>query len=695
MRLMRFVLVLAGVLLIPVPGLSEPSRDYGHPLNGSTLEDLRRFTLCDGQGTDTILEIWARLPVRVHVEPYAYSYFGSSINYEDVFWSAVATVEEEVGALLGLSVDLYSPSASGGADLSVDETAPMTWAQFETFDWSRSGAPAFARLHLRNYTTADTLDLEAEIEHALLWLLIGGDGNLPWPNPTRRFRTQTVDLSNMDIVEGPPTAADYEMLALALTLGDGADLEELRDSANRAPRIIVQAPEDTLAPGTAIVVNASGTYDPDGDEFTLALEQVQGFDQAAIAAQDGGLFTVLLPASGDYVFELAATDPLGNVATRRLHLYALAPCPEPRPLATKDGMIVAAHYMTTWGSKNNDWRTGSENVGDRSYDFTFGSPRYHSLLGNYDTADPRVADWHVKMAVENGINCFIIPDTRPASDWGGVANLPDGLLRSQYLHDIRFCMELNTTPWWTPDGYFGGITLSELVEETVSYYCDHYFSNPQYLRIGGRPVLMLYREQVHYAVSGKEARDQYVRQILDVATRHGYDLYLVGDVLGDNYNPAWLKGIVEAFDCVSAYWTTGVPWSFRQGIPYVDVSFAQNASSVLAQFELYNGFLGASGASLAPAIAVGFDNTPAFEIGKDNWLWKQSVATPSQFANLAESALEYVDGSSRMLVLYAWNEYHEGGVLEPTHENGYTYLEALRDVVAVEPEAGWPSNSAP
>jgi len=694
MRTRSALVVFLSLGCLSFPCLTETILDYGHSRYGSTLEDLRRFAFCDGRGVDTVLELWADLPLQVHVPSHTWSHFGDEIEYEAIFWDVVDRLETKLGGITGVDSDLFEPAASHvSADVSVDYVHSLTWAQFEEFDWQRSGAPKKAKLHVRYFTTRNTADLALEIEHALIWLLIGGDGDLPWPHPTRRFRTQTTDLSNLDIVDSLPTTADYEILALALSLDDGVDLHALDCGKDLAPVLNVGLPSGAIEPWDVVLIDASGSTDPEGAPVELKLSQAQGYTEATIAADDSGRFVVQLPASGDYVFEITAHDGHGNTASERIHLYALGACPEPSPVETREDLIVATHYLSTWGRKNNDWRTQSENIGDRSYDLSFADPRYHPVLGNYEAADPVVGDWHIKMAVENGVNCFFVVSTRPAFESSTERSFEEGLLGSQYIDRIKFCMELNLASWWQNDGFFWGIDIDGIVEETVGYYCRNYFDHPSYLRIDDSPVLVIFREQVHYGRSGQSARDRFLDKIREVARSHGYELYLVGDVLDYNEDPKWVRGVTDPFQCASAYWTTGVHWQFRNGIPYVDVSFSENSGTLAEQFAFYRGFLEQREAILAPAISVGFDNTPPFEIGIDNWLWRQTEPTESEIKWLAEAALQSVDEEIPMLVVYAWNEIHEGGVLEPTHEKGYEYLEALRDVVAIEPVGGWPENS--
>ena len=61
--------------------------------------------------------------------------------------------------------------------------------------------------------------------------------------------------------------------------------------------------------------------------------------------------------------------------------------------------------------------------------------------------------------------------------------------------------------------------------------------------------------------------------------------------------------------------------------------------------------------------------------------------TPAAFSNALRQAICYLDSSKttpRILTIYAWNEWSEGGYLEPERRTGMSYLDAIRQALLLQ-----------
>lgn len=80
-----------------------------------------------------------------------------------------------------------------------------------------------------------------------------------------------------------------------------------------------------------------------------------------------------------------------------------------------------------------------------------------------------------------------------------------------------------------------------------------------------------------------------------------------------------------------------------------------------------------------PGAFVRWDNTARY---KD----KATIIkgeTPEKFKNYLCQQIEHAkkEYKSDMLFMYAWNEWAEGGFLEPDEVNKYAYLQAIKDAL--------------
>ncbi len=149
--------------------------------------------------------------------------------------------------------------------------------------------------------------------------------------------------------------------------------------------------------------------------------------------------------------------------------------PPPRPIRTK--VKVGCYYFP-----------GFFNAARWSPIKAFGKPV--PLLGYYRDGLPAVSDWHIKWALENGISFFVF-DWYYDSVHGRVlkhnAALDRGFLKAKYCRWMQFALmwcneESPDRPPYTPGQM-----------QRFGRRLRRYFRRANYLRIQGRPVVVISR----------------------------------------------------------------------------------------------------------------------------------------------------------------------------------------------------------
>ena len=134
-------------------------------------------------------------------------------------------------------------------------------------------------------------------------------------------------------------------------------------------------------------------------------------------------------------------------------------------------------------------------------------------------------------------------------------------------------------------------------------------------------------------------------------------------------------------DCASGYTFSG-----KNGVPYADI--------IKGQLELYEKQK-SYGIQVVPIVSTGWDNRTRGEIptswdsgSLDGWVQQ---ATPAEIAESLQQALNWNENNKEStvfnsVIVYAWNEFDEGGWIEPTlfelRDSGRPLrLDAVRDVL--------------
>ena len=423
----------------------------------------------------------------------------------------------------------------------------------------------------------------------------------------------------------------------------------------------------------AVIRNNGGEPARVTPHLTLTGARLLGKEPAPAEVENGLPATFVWTVQTDKPGKAAATVSLDGVPPisaalefkppMRLPKAAYVPKPQP----AKSDYQVGAYYFP-------GWQTAARWLPIKSY------PEREPLLGWYREGDPEVADWQIKWAVEHGISFFLY-------DWywdRGSRHLEhgihDALFHAHYQNLIKFCLLY-------ANHNHPGSHSAEDFEQIAQYWIDNYFRRPNYLRVNGKPVVVMFAPMNPARDMGVEAVRRAFSQMREQCRAAGVGgIYFVACMPPNTGLLPQLKTM--GYDAVSAY-----NW------PSVNMTAAERQANRAPFATCIEGYatewrdIAAAGIlKLIPPVCGGWDARPwhgegtLVRTGRTPELFKRHLMDCKQFLDAQEP-------KSNMLFVEAWNEWGEGSYIEPHREFGFGYLEAIRQVFA--PDSPKPEELAP
>jgi len=302
-------------------------------------------------------------------------------------------------------------------------------------------------------------------------------------------------------------------------------------------------------------------------------------------------------------------------------------------------------------------------------------PRFPADLGYYDLRLPEIMAQQAHLARSHGIDgfCFYYY-------WFGGKRLletPIEAMLASKTPDFPFCLCWANENWsrrW--DGRSSEILMAQQhsPDDDIAVIGDlvRYFADARYIRVDGRPLMLIYRVQLfpNFAETAERWRS-YCRE-----TGVG-EIYLA---------------MVESFELVHSR-TNPTVYGCDAAVefPPQELADAKSPSGVIINPDFtgsvadyrdlavkfatrdlpnYKRFLG---------VAPGWDNTARMQ----HKSFCFEYATPGAFQAWLEEAIELTRtqhyGDERLVFVNAWNEWAEGAYLEPDQRFGHAFLEAVRN----------------
>jgi glycosyl transferase family WbsX/uncharacterized protein DUF5648 len=304
-------------------------------------------------------------------------------------------------------------------------------------------------------------------------------------------------------------------------------------------------------------------------------------------------------------------------------------------------------------------------------------------IGYYDDSQPATLEKQVDEAADAGLDHFTFYwYWNPAG--GGSEQLIDGL--KAYLQaDNRDRLDFNVMPCIHPwsNGDDSLRMPDDEITKAADTIVDSYLGQPNYLRANdGRPIVEVCDTRGIGDGTTSSVDTAATKQFTDAIRAEAQAKYGEDVLITENDQ----LGVPAAGSGFDGSQVQGRYDSTRSYQHYVDSERSRIAS--------YPGVLirgATSGFDNRPWDAIGItdpgpDATEAQLEASFSWYDDHSIG---RFADLLSNIQADIDASTRpptvdnFVLVYAWNEWHEGGHIEPNVRDGCGYLNAINDRLAV------------
>lgn len=297
--------------------------------------------------------------------------------------------------------------------------------------------------------------------------------------------------------------------------------------------------------------------------------------------------------------------------------------------------------------------------------------------------DPQVMEKWIDAATDHGVNVFIFDwywyDEGPYLE----SSLNDGFLKASNNEKMQFyVMWANhdvARNYWNVHRYqddksqlWNGAVDWDNYKIIVDRIITQYFSRPNYYKIDGNPVFSVFSigellESFGTLEETRKALD-YFREETKKAGFPDLHIQLVAGGIPD-------ENQIDRINGLGANSVTQYNW----GGPHRE-DYIQWGVEAMDRIHRWDEVLSIP---YFPNATIGWDDTPRFpdKTQKDVVHYNTS---PTSFASFLQKAKEYADkrpDQPKLITVFSWNEWVEGGYLLPDSKYGFGYLEAVRDII--------------
>jgi len=304
---------------------------------------------------------------------------------------------------------------------------------------------------------------------------------------------------------------------------------------------------------------------------------------------------------------------------------------------------------------------------------------HYPLWGYFDESNPVWAAKEIETAAEYGVDAWMIDWYWHEGKQFYHEQLEDGMLKAENRSKLKFAIMWanhdwkNVYPAQAPNQAANLLpqvhTLADFADVT-NYCAEHYFSQPNYLRIDDGLVFSIFDVGKVIDQLGVDGLKRALDIMRERSAKLGFQkLHLQ---VCNGCAPEMEKRLREfGLDSATTYGT--LAYTYRSTPRGSRIPYGKGAYDAVASWQARRDNLSTP---FFPCCTVGWDDSPRY--GEFS-----SIAinrTPDQFERHMRAARHFVaaDKHPKLIYVTAWNEWTEDQVLLPDTYWGYSYLEALK-----------------
>jgi hypothetical protein len=391
-----------------------------------------------------------------------------------------------------------------------------------------------------------------------------------------------------------------------------------------------------------------------------------------------------------FLTSVAALCALGtsSLVTRKGHAVASKNCKEYQ---------VGVYYFPNWHNDPSSPRAPGELAGEWP-GVQAARPRFPGhrqplvpAWGYLDEADPKVMEKKIDAAADHGVDYWIF-------DWYWLDNGPflrrcieGGFLRARNNRRVKFCCM-----WANHDmGRGRGAVTPETFHAMTTWMIENLFKHPSHFLVEGRPYFSVFNLQrlidSFGSLQGTRAALDDFRARIKAAGLPGLHLNVILNMTYRNPGDAAPTNTTRVLDILGCDSIADYHWLQQITMPefpeteyrYVRDHYLDYWETVEKKYRV----------PYFPNVTVGWDSTPRTDASVEYrprdypYMAVLRNNTPEAFKEALEIVKRRLDQrrAPKILNIYAWNEWTEGGYLEPDTVHGMAYLEAIKAVFGANP----------